>query len=564
LKLADRHASQLEETPAGRLEDGRVRFHIEALDLLNDRHGAREVGQLFRHPSLGNDFSDRHKAWGFHLWYRLEFDDDLDVVELVKAYESLDEVVIAEPEYLKRLLSDPAISYDQLISGEENDSRWTPDDPFFASQWHYHNTGQEGGTPGADIDLIEAWDIEKGHPAVVVAVIDDGIQFNHPDLSGNMWQNASGHYGYNFVDDNTTIIPGNHGTHVAGTVAAVSNNGTGVAGIAGGSGSGDGVRLMSCQVFAGSSTDGFHLAPVWAADNGAAISQNSWGYTSPGGYNQSELDAIDYFNLNGGGDVMNGGITIFAAGNDDDSGNWYPGYYSGALAVAATNNQDQKADYSNYGSWIDISAPGGEMITAPQGVLSTITSGAYAYAQGTSMACPHVSGVAALLLSFAHRNSIVMENSDLWDLLVNNVDDHYPENPSYTGQLGSGRLNARLALEALQGGLTSPGPEYTFTAISDRDIVAHFAATESDTYEITAEPNNPAFGEVTGGGTYEHGTPVTLNAIPNTGYHFVAWEEEGAVVSTDAEYTFTAEADWLRFLPSTPIRLSILPAIMAR
>jgi subtilisin family serine protease len=240
----------------------------------------------------------------------------------------------------------------------------------------------------------------KGNSDVIVAIIDGGIDYNAcNDLAANMWDGI----GFNFVNNSSTIIAHNHGTHVAGTVAAVTNNSVGVAGVAGGSGSGDGVRLMSCQVFTASSSGGFHIAPVYAADNGAAISQNSWGYVSAGIYSQPVLDAIDYFNAHGGGNALDGGITIFAAGNSNSSGQWYPACYSGAFSVAATNNQDKKAWYSNYDTWVDISAPGGETnsVTA-RGVLSTLNGNAYGYYQGTSMACPHASGTAALMASLGY------------------------------------------------------------------------------------------------------------------------------------------------------------------
>jgi subtilisin family serine protease len=393
IKIHHNYAVLLENKPATVTENGNIRFHISKLDLLNDHFKATHFSQIFLHPAFNNTFSEKHMAWGLHLWYRLEFDHTADMIETVNAYQALEEVVIAEPEYRIKQIRD--ISGNPTYSGLHSRDRteWTPNDPQYSNQWHYHNTGQQNGNIDADIDLPEAWDIEKGHTNVVVAIIDDGIQYDHPDLAANMWQNAQGHYGYNFVNGTSTIYPGNHGTHVAGTVAAVSNNSTGVAGIAGGSGSGDGVRLMSCQVFTSSSSGGFHLAPVWAADNGAAISQNSWGYSSPGVYNQNVLDAIDYFNLNGGGSIMDGGITIFAAGNSNSSADYYPAYYTGTLSVAGTNNQDQKSWYSNYGSWVDISAPGGETDqVTDRGVLSTLTGNSYGYYQGTSMACPHVSG----------------------------------------------------------------------------------------------------------------------------------------------------------------------------
>jgi hypothetical protein len=252
---------------------------------------------------------------------------------------------------------------------------------------------------------------------------------------------------------------------VAGTIAANTNNATGVSGIAGGTGTGDGVRLMSCEVFGPTSgAGGFQLAPIYAADNGACISQNSWGYTSVGVYDQAVLDAIDYFNANGGGSVLSGGITIFCAMNNNATGLWYPGCYSGVLGVASTNNNDVKSYYSNYGDWVDISAPGGETNAVTQrGVLSTLLGSTYGYYQGTSMACPHVSGVAALIISLAPG---VLTAQDVRDILVNTADNIYPQNPSFSGMLGSGRLNALSALQLTQMYIDPliPGPPQVFSA----------------------------------------------------------------------------------------------------
>ncbi|MGC9375277.1 MAG: GEVED domain-containing protein [Bacteroidales bacterium] len=462
---------------------------IKSIDNLNEEFGAKKyiplLNGLYEKSAKSVQNREKHKAWGFHLWFTVEINTKADVIETVKKYAALDEVEIAEPIYKKKLIS--SVPPKEKEATETKETKWTPNDPRYNEQWHYHNTGQEGGTVDKDIDLPEAWEIEKGNSSVIVAVVDGGIQTDHPDLAANIWSGV----GYNFVTNSSTLSAEDHGTHVAGTIAGVNNNGTGVSGVAGGSGSGDGVRLMSCQVFTSSSSGGFDQAPIYAADNGAAISQNSWGYTSKGVYDQATLDAIDYFNANGGGNVLDGGITIFAAGNNDATGDWYPGCYSGAFSVAATNNNDVRSYYSNYGSWVDISAPGGEQSASndPKGILSTIANSSYAFYQGTSMACPHVSGVAALLISNAVRNGVTLTNSQVADLLKNNVDDHYAVNPNYTGQLGSGRLNANLALQALQSMFTNEPPStptgLTTTNITDKSATLSWsAATGATSYDV--------------------------------------------------------------------------------
>lgn len=463
---------------------------VKNLDELNKAFGAKQykplLNGIYENSPKSSQYRERHKAWGFHLWFEVEVNSKADVKEMVKLYSQLEEVEIAEPVYKKRLISN-VLPEERREETAAIGTKWTPSDTRYNEQWHYHNTGQQGGTVDKDIDLPEAWDIEKGLNTVIVAIVDGGIQTNHPDLAGNIWSGV----GYNFVTNSSSISAEDHGTHVAGTVAAVNNNGAGVAGVAGGSGSNDGVRLMSCQVFTSNSSGGFDQAPIYAADNGAAISQNSWGYTSVNVYDQATLDAIDYFNANGGGNVLNGGITIFAAGNDNKTGNWYPGCYSGAFAVAATNNKDVRSYYSNYGDWVDISAPGGEQSssTDPKGILSTLTGSSYGFYQGTSMACPHVSGVAALLISNAVRNGVTLSNAQLADLLKNNVDDHYSVNSGYIGKLGSGRLNANLALNALQGMFTTDPPT-TPTGLNASNITDNTAtlswnpATGASSYDV--------------------------------------------------------------------------------
>ncbi|MDR4988418.1 MAG: S8 family serine peptidase [Bacteroidales bacterium] len=457
IKFHDFMAKSLEELEPGRTENGAVTMGIAGLDMLNTQFSVRDVTQTFNSPALNNNYKSRHELWGFHLWYDLWVDESTDIIAMVKAYMQLDEVAFAEPHYSKELIGNvpnegEVFTYTESEAPENRDGGTLfPNDPQFGAQWHYHNTGQTGGLVGADISLPEAWTLETGNVEVIVAVVDGGIGITHPDLAGNIWEGV----GYNFVSNSPTIIPHDHGSHVAGTIAAVSNNNVGVSGIAGGWGSSQGVALMSAQVFepGWGQSGGFAVAPIYAADNGAAISQNSWGYTSSGFYEQAVLDAIDYFNVNGGGDVMDGGLTIFAAGNSSNSGPNYPGYYSGAKAVAATNHNDQLAWYSNFGSHIDLSAPGGETNTVTaQGVLSTLNSG-YGHYQGTSMACPHVSGVVALLLSMAPGE---FSSDEIWEMVVSTTDNIYPMNPGYLGQLGTGRVNAFAALQELLYHMADP------------------------------------------------------------------------------------------------------------
>ena len=463
IKFVNSLTDHLDNFPMIQDDGGIIVSSIPEIDKLNRQYGIHKAIKLFESPALKNGYEWRHRMWGLHLWYEFHYDSDADIRDIVMAYRDLINIIEwAEPEYKKSLTIDPGFD-DYVYSREElldyyreNNPRWIPNDPQFIDQWHYHNTGQHNGTPGADIRLVDAWDIETGNADIIVAIVDGGIQFNHPDLELNMWDGI----GYNFVNNSPNVIAHNHGTHVAGTVAAVTNNNVGVSGIAGGSGLGDGVRLMSCQVFTSSSSGGFHLAMIYGADNGAAINQNSWGYTTVGYYDQAVMDAIDYFNANGGGDVMDGGITIFSAGNNNTTGAWYPKCAPSCFSVAATNNQDIKAWYSTYDTWVNISAPGGETNTvSARGVLSTRINNGYGFAQGTSMAAPHVSGVAALLLSYAYRNEYIMTNDELAAILEDTTDDHYHLNPGFIGMLGTGRLNALaalLTLDALLPGVEDP------------------------------------------------------------------------------------------------------------
>lgn len=386
----------------------------------------KPIFQINRTYTRDNTIEKRHKSWGLDQWYDIEIASD-SVIAAIKEFSKLPGVITAEPVYDKVQYNDNSLKI--------------PNDEFFKKQWHYHNTGQSLATKDADIDLPEAWKYESGFEEIIVAIVDGGIDITHPDIKANLWKNN----GYNFVTKSPVLTPDGHGTHVAGIVGAVSDNRIGISGIAGGTGTGDGIRLMSCQIFTQDSSGGNAEALIWAADNGAAIAQNSWGYRDSLVYNQSDLDAIDYFKKYGGGNFLDHGAVFFAAGNSNKEGAFYPGCYEEVIAVAATNDYDVKASYSNYGDWVDISAPGGERSFS--GVYSTDLFGKYRFRGGTSMACPHVSGTAALLISYAARNNITLTLEELTRILKESADSVFTG--EYQGKMGVGRLNAGNAMSLL-------------------------------------------------------------------------------------------------------------------
>ena len=427
--------------------------------------GASKFKRTFPHAGK---YEARSRREGLHLWYDLYFDKSIAPTKANKDLRQVNGVV--EVEYKTRIKRmDVALPFN---------------DPDFLKQWHYYNDGSGSGyIAGSDINVLPVWkSYTKGSQEVIVSIVDGGVDFNHEDLKANMWINVAefngsrsqdddgnGYiddiYGFNFIRNMGTITADDHGTHVAGTVGAVNNNGKGVAGVAGGDAANNipGVRLMSCQIFSDEPEDegvGANTAAAikYGADNGAIISQNSWGYEDPIPIPSSIKAAIDYFVKYAGVDEngnqfgpMKGGIVIFAAGNDNRE-EATPASYEGVLSVAAIGPNFAKATYSNYASWVDISAPGGE--SGYGRIYSTYPSNQYGYMRGTSMACPHVSGVAALVASYYGAPGFT--NEMLWDRLVDNSTDIYEYNRGYAGKLGTGMVNALAAIAS--SSIIAPNP----------------------------------------------------------------------------------------------------------
>lgn len=429
------------------LAEDKVVTRSAELNSVTELLGVTSMRRLFPHAGR---FEARTRAEGLHKWYVVTFDPTVPQTKASDAFTAIPGVMLVEE---SRRIHNAAIF----------------NDPKLPNQWHYYNDGtlDKSHKAGADVNVLPVWEnYTTGNPDVIVAIVDGGIDAAHEDLAANYIG------GFNFVRGTSKVVAHSHGTHVAGTVAAVNNNGLGVSGIAGGDAAAGqpGVKLLSCQIFEHNPDDptkdfssGGVEAIKWGADNGAVISQNSWGFV----YETAEQQAaatipaslkasIDYFIKYAGYDEngnqvgpMAGGVVIFAAGNDsrpDDP----IGKYDPVISVGAIAPDFTRTDYSNYGDWVDLAAPGGSVRYAQGEVISTIPGNRYGGMQGTSMACPHVSGVAALIVS--HFAGPGFTNATLRDKLIKGANPTAVSKNSKIGQLVD-------ALGAMTyGGVTPPKP----------------------------------------------------------------------------------------------------------
>ena len=496
------------------------------------------------------------RKYGLHQWFTIGFDEQIKP-EAVAA-KVAKSAMVRSVQY-NRLIQpirtgDVQPFVPQPMTRAEGDSGFPFNDPFAEHQWNLHNDGSiKGSVAGADVGVKDAWRLTGGDPSVVVAVFDCAVAYRHEDLADAVWKNQgemdgeSGvdddgngfiddKYGFNFVncfainsdyvngklDGNAqTAVKGQplnsnkgtgHGTHVAGIIGATNGNGKGVSSIAGGTGNGDGVRLMTCQIYEGSSycVDAQAAAAfIYAADNGACIAQCSYGnykiITSDFDYINGTEDidgsplenaALRYFldPANSNHESLEGNIAVFASGNHSNPYSSYPGALPYVLSVTAFGNNYLPGGYTNYGPGCKIAAPGGEYGNIKGDysgmILSTGVSAAaspspgvvtekgenknYVYMQGTSMACPHVSGVVALGISYAKKLGKKFTREEMTSLLLSSVNDLDSFNKGgtrefiksnvdgtketvqidmnrYKGQMGTGAVDAWKFLMAIEG-----------------------------------------------------------------------------------------------------------------
>ena len=561
---------------------------------------------------------DKARKEGLHLWYVVRFSDEHPVEQVAANLSKLGEV--SRVEYnrtLKRATEKKATPLTPEKLRELAPGAGAFNDPLLGDQWHLVNNGDLRPTKfikGADVNVEKAWELTTGDPSIIVAVLDEGVDVTHPDLKASMWVNedeiwkshedndgngyAGDVHGYNFVGKSGVITVSNkydsgHGSHVAGVIAATNNNGLGISSIAGGNASQPGVKIMSCQIFSGMYA-GTVLEEVraikYAADNGAVILQCSWGYISGAAnpyewtpqystdeeweyYNVLERKALDYFIHNAGSPdgVIEGGLAIFAGGNEAAPAASYPGAYPDFVAVAATAGDFTPAVYSNYGPGTTISAPGGDQdyywdyvdenhrLGEIGCVLSTlpfhVSETGYGYMEGTSMACPHVSGVAALGLSYAAKLKKHFKAKDFIELLYQTATpiDQYMtgikqykryiidlegsspmmsfDMKSFKGGMGHGQVNAYALLKAVEGA----GVEMTFPNIyvaeGGQATAVPSMYMDGSSFSVSVSDSSVATAEIVGGKMIIKGLKAGQTEASVTGSRtdkFVITVREGA------------------------------------
>ncbi len=464
-------------------------FGIPSLDKIAQKIGASKIDRLFPRFDKPSDpyMTDLSRIYTVH------FPLEADLFRVIDDFQQNPYIIYAEPYYIRK-------------------TTFTPNDPSIGQQYALTN-----------IQAYQAWDYSQGSPNAKICIVDTGIDIDHPDLVANLWVNPGedlngngviepaeinniddepngfidDFYGWDFVgndnnpDDNATAF-GGHGSHTSGIASAVTNNNIGIAG------TGFNASIITARAGSGLFITAPYEGVSYGIENGADIISMSWG---GGGYSQTEQNMFNYAD-------EQGILCIAAAGNNNSSAVFYPANYNNVISVAATNETDLKASFSNYGSWIDLSAPG-------DNIYSTYLNAGYTMMDGTSMACPMVAGLASLVKA-AYPDFQADAIGLILRITADNIDG---QNPAYVGMLGWGRINAYKAMSMLYSNasltltpllpqiqIPASGGQFLYDRLiqnsgtADRTVNVHTVAVlpNGTYYRISVEPSLilPAGGQI--------------------------------------------------------------------
>ncbi|MCB2230977.1 PKD domain-containing protein [bacterium] len=489
-------SSQIETARAG---GGQIAMGVSSLDAIAAKYQVSEMRQLFKGAQpqvVKGTYMDLSRHYVVH------FDPKADLDEVMKAYQNDPNVESVEKNGIHAMYA-------------------TPNDGYYSYQWHLNQASDH------DVDAPEAWNIQTGSTAIILAILDSGTRYYHPDLGGanatptnpgasrgNMWINTAELNGSSGVDDDGNgyvddwigwdfitgvsncwsgedcTTPDNdprdfngHGTHTAGIIGMLTNDGYGMAGMAGGWGSGsqavtgNGIKIMPLrmgysynylgQEYGVVMMDAAASAFYYAANNGAKIASCSWGSSNSGGIGT----AVSYF-------IANGGMVFVAAGNDGSQTADYLNGRGDCISVAATDENDNGASFTTYGTWVDICAPGNNIYATYHDHTDPNTN-YWAALSGTSMATPLTAGVAGLVWSQNPSWTASQVASQLYSS-ADNIDAYLSS--QYIGKMGAGRVNAYAAVN------TGPPPA----------PVANFSGTPtSGTVPLTVNFTDLSTGSIT-------------------------------------------------------------------